>query len=71
MRWTRCAQQTSAPGADGEVVWSCCLDAGINLVTMLRIAPGTETRKPDLRGEHEGNRKTIRAGNAGTYPANL
>src|ERR1700761_1524649 len=34
-----------------------------------RIAPGTETTKPDLRpisGEHEGNHNTMAAGNAGS-----
>jgi hypothetical protein len=60
-RWAReamdaLARQTNALEVDGEVVWSGCLDAGINLATMLRIAPGTVTRKPDHRGEHEGNR---------------
>jgi hypothetical protein len=42
--------------ADGEVVWAGYPDADIKLATMLCIAPVTETIKPGLRGEHEGNR---------------
>ena len=68
MRWTCWAQQTKARNADGEVVWSCCLDAGINPAMMLRITPGTETQSP-ISGESTKEAvKTIRAGNAGTYP---
>ncbi|MDE2471726.1 MAG: hypothetical protein KGL35_24130 [Bradyrhizobium sp.] len=43
-------------GADGEVVWSGRLDAGVKSAMMFRITPVTVTRKPDHRGEHEGNR---------------
>ncbi|WP_298256503.1 hypothetical protein, partial [Bradyrhizobium sp.] len=32
---------------------------------------GMVARKPDHQGDHEVSRKTTRAGNAGTYPANL
>jgi hypothetical protein len=52
MRWTLIAPRTRAREADGEVVWSRRLDAGVKLATMLRIAPATEARKPDLRGDH-------------------
>jgi hypothetical protein len=45
------AHQTNAPIADGKAMWSRRLDAGVNLVTMLRIAPETVTKKPDRRGE--------------------
>jgi len=50
------ARKTNAHEADGEVVSSCHPDAGVKLATMLRIALATETRKPGLRGEYEGNR---------------
>jgi len=36
--------------ADDEAVWSWRLDAGVNLVTMLCIAPGTVTKSP-IAGE--------------------
>jgi hypothetical protein len=42
--------------ADGEVVWSRYPDADIKPAVMLRITRATETIKPGLRGEHEGNR---------------
>jgi hypothetical protein len=32
MRWTRMALETRAPDADGEVVWSWRLDAGVKLL---------------------------------------
>jgi len=48
--------------ADGEVVWSWHTKAGVKLATMLCIAPMTEATKPGLRGEREGNRKTIARG---------
>ena len=47
---------------DGEVVWSRRLDADVNLVTMLRIAPGMVTRKPDHQGERGVSRNTIAQG---------
>jgi len=56
MRWTRLAHKTNVPTADGEVVWFWHLDADAKLATMLCIAPTTVTKKPDHRGEREGNR---------------
>jgi hypothetical protein len=50
------AHETNELAAYGEVVWFWHLDAGAKLATMLRIAPTTVTRKPNHRGEHEGNR---------------
>jgi len=35
MRWTRWPCETSAAGADGEVVWSCPPDAGDKLCEMM------------------------------------
>jgi hypothetical protein len=40
--------------ADGEVVWSWRLDAGVKFAEA--TPPMTVTIKPDHRGEHEGNR---------------
>jgi hypothetical protein len=40
--------------ADGEVVWSWCLDAGIKSAGSISLA--TVTRKPDHRGEREVSR---------------
>ena len=54
MRWTQTVLLTRAPDADGEVVWSWRLDAGVKLAEA--IPPATETNQPDLRGEHEVNR---------------
>ena len=48
------ARKTSAPEADGEVVWSWRLDAGVKFAEVVPRA--TETNQPDLRGEHEGTR---------------
>jgi hypothetical protein len=45
------ARDERASKADGEVVWSRYPDADINLVTMLRIAPGTVTKKARLTEE--------------------
>jgi hypothetical protein len=36
-----------------------------------RIMASDGDTKPGLRGEHEGNRKTIRAGKAGSIRSNL
>jgi hypothetical protein len=47
---------TNGAEADGEVVWSGRLDAGVKFAMMLRITRMTVTRKPDHRGEREGNR---------------
>jgi hypothetical protein len=51
------AQDERDRNADGEVAWSCCLDAGIKLCGSVRKV--TVARKPDHRGDREGNRKTI------------
>jgi hypothetical protein len=45
---------TNSTKADGEVVWSRRPDAGVK--SAQAIPPATVTRKPDHRGEHEGNR---------------
>jgi hypothetical protein len=55
-----CVARRAACFADGEVVWSWCLDAGIKPCGMFREA--TVTNKPDHRREREGNRKTIAQG---------
>ncbi len=49
-------RKTSTWEADGEVVWSCPLDADVKLATMLTHRAGDGDKKPDHRGEHEGNR---------------
>jgi hypothetical protein len=54
MRWTLAAPLTNGAEADGEVVWSWRLDAGVKSVEATPLA--TVTNKPDHRGEHEGNR---------------
>jgi hypothetical protein len=54
MRWTRMALLTRVPEADGEVVWSCRLDAGVKFAQ--ETARATVAKEPDHRGEHEGNR---------------
>jgi hypothetical protein len=68
-RWVRDAvdaglrRKTSVADADGEVVWSWRLDAGVNSVTMLTHRdPRMVTKKPDHQREREGNRKTIAQG---------
>src|SRR5579871_1097257 len=48
--------------ADGEVVWSWHPDADVKPARCSRIPLVTEATKPGLRGEHEGNRKTIAQG---------
>jgi hypothetical protein len=63
MRWTRVVLETKHHLADGQVVWSWRLDAGVKSAEA--IPPATETRKPDLRGEHEAAVNTIACGNAG------
>ena len=63
MRWTLTVLLTRAPDADGEVVWSWRLDAGVKSAEA--IPPATETNQPDLRGEHEVSRKTIAWGMPG------
>ena len=63
MRWTLVVPVTNGARADGKVVWSWRLDAGVKLVEATSQA--TETKKPDLRGEHEAAVNTIACGNAG------
>jgi len=62
------ARLTRARLADGEVVWFWRPDADVRLATMLAHRASDGDNKPGLREEHEGNRKTIRAGNAGSRP---
>jgi len=57
------AHETNAHVADGEVVRSWCLDAGIKLAARRcrpwrarHAAPAMVARKPDHQGDHEGNR---------------
>ena len=66
-----CIARRAFQFADGEVVWSWRLDAGVKLATMLRIALAMVTRKPDHQREHGISRKTIRAGKAGSFRPNL
>jgi hypothetical protein len=49
MRWTLLVLKTNAPAADGEVVWSGCLDAGINSrqCFALRGDGGNKARSPE------------------------
>jgi hypothetical protein len=54
MRWTQAARLTKRADADGEVVWSWRLDAGVKSCEKTRET--TVTKKPDHRGEHEENR---------------
>jgi hypothetical protein len=49
-----------ARDADGEVVWSWRLDAGVKLAGS--VPPMTVARKPDHRGDHDISRKTIAQG---------
>jgi hypothetical protein len=59
-------RQTNASKSDGEVVWSCCLDAGIKLrETSFRTT--TVTRSPITGESTKETVKTIRAGNAGMF----
>ena len=59
MRWTR-------DGAADESIFSrtaksCGPDASVVGVKLVEVTPlATVSKKPDHRGEHEGNRKTIR-----------
>ena len=64
-----CAADESADLADGEVVWSWRLDAGVKLRGSVREV--TVTRKPDHRGEHEISCNTIACGNAGRSGATV
>jgi hypothetical protein len=50
MRWTLEVLLTSGTDADGEVVWSRRLDAGVKLAEF--APPTTVTNKPDHRGEY-------------------
>ena len=51
-----CAADESAFLADGEVCGPDASMVGVKLVMMLRITRVTVTKKPDHRGEREGNR---------------
>jgi len=50
MRWTRIAPETRVREADGQVVWSRRLDAGVKFLGS-KLLRATEAKKPDLRGE--------------------
>jgi hypothetical protein len=63
MRWTLVVPVTNGAKADGKVVWSWRLDAGVKSAEA--ILPMTGTKKPDPRGEHEISRKTIACGTSG------
>jgi hypothetical protein len=63
MRWTLVVPVTNGARADGKVVWSWRLDAGVKLAEA--IPPATETKEPEFRGEHEAAVNTIACGNAG------
>jgi hypothetical protein len=63
MRWTLVVPVTNGAKADGKVVWSWRLDAGVKLAGV--TPPATEAKKPDLRGEHEAAVKTIACGTSG------
>jgi hypothetical protein len=65
MRWTLVVPVTNGARADGKVVWSWRLDAGVKLAEA--IPPATETKEPELRGEHEAAVNTIACGNAGLF----
>jgi hypothetical protein len=62
MRWTYWRVLTRRTDTDGEVVWARYPDADIKLVTMPSHCTGDGDNKAGLRGEHEGNRKTIAQG---------
>ena len=66
-RWARdamdgAAHLTSVAASDGEVVWSRCLDADINPVTVLAHRMGDGGKEADHQGEHEVTVKTIAQG---------
>ena len=63
MRWTLRVPTAKAFSADGKVVWSWRLDAGVKSAEA--IPPATETKEPEFRGEHEAAVNTIACGNAG------
>jgi len=57
-----CIARRAMRFADGEVVWSWRLDAGVNPVTMLTHYTGDGDKKADHQREHEANRKLIAQG---------
>jgi hypothetical protein len=57
------AARRAALEADGKVVWSWHLDAGVKLAVATLLA--TVTNKPDHRGEHGAAVKTIARGMPG------
>ncbi|SMX60235.1 hypothetical protein BRAD285_5430 [Bradyrhizobium sp. ORS 285] len=59
-----CARRAQA-GTDGEVVWSWPLDAEVCATRQRRVV-ANGGKNADPQGEHEGHRKTIRAGKAGS-----
>ena len=62
MRWTYWRVLTRRTDTDGEVVWARYPDADIKLAMKLALHAGDGDNKAGLRGEHEGNRKTIAQG---------
>jgi hypothetical protein len=65
MRWTL-VRRTTNGGAGGRRSRSVLTPRRwCQLATMLAHCAGTEAIKPGLRGDYEGNRKTVAAGNAG------
>jgi hypothetical protein len=55
MRWTRQHRRRTVLRADGKVVWFWHLDAGAKSAWCSHHADDGD-KKPDHRGEHEGNR---------------
>ena len=65
MRWTRRVRWTSAPEADGQVVWSWLPDAGVKFPGSESFSGMTVARKPGHRGGLEAAVKTIARGMSG------
>ena len=65
MRWTPTVRRTSAPEADGQVVWSWLPDAGVKFRGSESFSGMTVANKPGHRGEHEAAVKTIARGMSG------
>ena len=62
MRWTPTVRRTSAPEADGQVVWFWLPDAGVKFLGSESFSGMTVAKKPGHRGEHEAAVKTIARG---------
>ena len=60
-----------SPQADGEVVWSRRLDAGVKLVTMLCIVTCDGDKKARSPGSTKETVKTIRVRECRVIPADL